>query len=136
MVRHPVIADLVDGNWLGTASSGTFLLFFEQGKSKPSQRILDLIAKRTFSPVSFFLAHGNRGAGALPESPQDLVTEMVSVAARLRQMKVERAQRHVDQEALELFEVSARQGAQLVRSIQQKPSGRNVELRIAGMRHE
>jgi transcriptional regulator with XRE-family HTH domain len=114
--------------------SRTFLLFVEQGKSRPSQRVLDLIAKRTHRPVSFFLA-APRDPGDLADNAPDLATEMVSVAARLRQIRSE-ARRQVDYEALKLLEVTLRQGAELVRAIQHKPSGRAIELRIAGTRRE
>jgi transcriptional regulator with XRE-family HTH domain len=114
--------------------SRTFLLFVEQGKSRPSQRVLNLIAKRTRRPVSFFLA-APQDAGDLADSAPELATEMVSVAARLRQLRSE-ARRPVDQGALKLLEVTVRQGAEVVRAIQHKPSGRGVELRLAGTRRE
>jgi transcriptional regulator with XRE-family HTH domain len=114
--------------------SRTFLLFVEQGKSRPSQRVLDLIAKRTRRPVSFFLAPPKQ-AGDLADNASDLATEMVSLAARLRRLSSD-ARRQVDQEALKLLDVSVRQGAELVRAIQHERSGRAVELRVAGTRRE
>ena len=109
--------------------SRTFLLLVEQGKSRPSKRVLDLIAKRTHRPVSFFLAQ-QQDAGATPDRDPDLATEMVSVAARLHQIR-NKALEHVDQEALKLLETTVRQGAELVRAIEHQRSGRAVELRIA-----
>ena len=115
--------------------SRTFLLFVEQGKSRPSKRILDLIAKRTHRPVSFFLSSEPQGADASATRALDLATEMVSVAARLRQLRSD-ARRQVEQEALKLLEVTVRQGAELVRAIETKDSGPAVDLRIAGTRRE
>ena len=115
--------------------SRTFLLFVEQGKSRPSKRVLDLIAKRTHRPVSFFLSSQEQGGDASTDHAPDLATEMVSVAARLRQIRNDTS-RHVDQEALKLLEVTVRQGAELVRGVEHKRSGRAVGLRIAGTRRE
>lgn len=115
--------------------SRTFLLFVEQGKSRPSKRVLDLIAKRTHRPVSFFLSSDRPEAGASADHRPDLATEMVSVAARLRQLRND-ASRHVDQEALKLLEVTVRQGAELIRAIEHKRSRSAVDLRITGTRRE
>lgn len=115
--------------------SRTFLLFVEQGRSRPSKRVLDLIAKRTHRPVNFFLAEQQQDAGASADRTPDLATEMVSVAARLRQLRGD-VGREVDQEALKLLEVTVRQGAELVRAMEPKPSSRAVELRISGARRE
>ncbi|HEV2416022.1 MAG TPA: hypothetical protein VGX27_14555 [Candidatus Dormibacteraeota bacterium] len=123
------------GQVAGDDFSRTFLLLVEQGKSRPSKRVLDLIAKRTHRPVSFFLAQ-QEDTGGLPDRAPDLATEMVSVAARLRQIRLGGVRTNVDQEALKLLEVTVRQGAELVRAIETKHSGRAVELRIAGTRRE
>ena len=97
--------------------SRTFLLFVEQGRSRPSKRVLDLIARRTHHPVSFFLAAQQEGAGGPADRTPELATEMVSVAGRLRQIRAG-ATRRVDQEALKLLEVTLRQGAKLVSAIE------------------
>ena len=111
--------------------SRTFLLFVEQGKSRPSQRVLDLIAKRTHRPVSFFLSSRLQDAGALQGRGPALATEMVSLAARLRQIR-NNVRGQADREALKLLEVTMRQGAELVRAIEHKTSGRAVDLRGGG----
>lgn len=115
--------------------SRTFLLFVEQGKSRPSKRVLDLIAKRTHRPVSFFLSSQPQDAADSADRAPDLATEMVSVAARLRNLRSE-ARGHVDQEALKLLEVAVRQGADLVRAIEHKPSGHETDLGIARVRRK
>ena len=114
--------------------SRTFLLFVEQGKSRPSKRVLDLIAKRTHRPVSFFLAM-EQDAGASSHRAPDLATEMVSIAVRLRNIRSE-ARGHLDQEALKLLELTVRQGAELVRAMEHNHSGRGVDLRIASTHRE
>lgn len=116
--------------------SRTFLLFVEQGKSRPSKRVLDLIAKRTHRPMSFFLSTQLPAAGTFHDHAPDLATELVSVAVRLRQIRLEDARTNADREALKLLEVTVRQGAELVRAIETKGSGRAVELRIASTRRE
>lgn len=127
-------AGLSLGQVAGDDFSRTFLLLVEQGKSRPSKRVLDLIAKRTHRPVSFFLAQ-EQDAGAMPDRAPDLATEMASVAARLRKIRSE-APGHVEQEALKLLELTVRQGAELVRAIEHNRSGRAVDLRIASTRRE
>ena len=112
--------------------SRTFLLFVEQGKSRPSKRVLDLIARRTHRPVSFFLASGPQAAD-VRFAPPDLATEMVSVAARIRHIRTQ-AKIGPNREALRLLELTVRQGAELVRAIGDEPSNPAVELRIAGAR--
>ena len=114
--------------------SRTFLLFVEQGKSRPSKRVLDLIAKRTHRPVSFFLA-APQDADALPNRAADLATEMVSVAARIREIGSE-ARTHVDQEALKLLESTVRHGANLVRALEHEHSVHSVELPAVSRRRE
>jgi transcriptional regulator with XRE-family HTH domain len=114
--------------------SRTFLLFVEQGKSRPSKRVLDLIAKRTRRPVSYFLLPPARQS--LPSSglTSDLAADLNAAAGSLRKLKSETQLEPVEQEALKLLELNLRQGAELARAIQKRASSLRSPLRLSTLR--
>jgi transcriptional regulator with XRE-family HTH domain len=92
--------------------SRTFLHFVEQGRSRPSRAVLELIAKRTGRPVSFFLA-----PAAEQPKVSILATDLLAIAGRVRNAMLAEGVGAAEYEALKLLEVALRQGAQLTRAI-------------------
>lgn len=93
--------------------SRTFIHFVEQGRSRPSQEVLDMIAERTGKPVSWFLA----GVRPSPEPVQDVATQLTALAGRLRRVMAGTDLTRTEREAVKLLEVTLRQGAALGRAI-------------------
>lgn len=102
----------------GTDVSRTFLHLVEQGRARPSQRVLALIARRTRRPIGFFL----RQPGKQPESANELAADLAGVATRLRRMVAITKLTKTEREALKLIEVALRQGATLMRAIPRQDS--------------
>ncbi len=93
--------------------SRTFIHFVEQGRSRPSQEVLELIAERTGKPVSWFVT----GVRTSPEPVQDLATQLTALAGRLRRVMAGTNLTGTEREAVKLLEVTLRQGAALSRAI-------------------
>jgi transcriptional regulator with XRE-family HTH domain len=94
--------------------SRTFIHFVETGQARPSQAVLDLIARRTRKPVSYFL----RPAGQEPTPGEALAEEMSRVAGRLHRFVIGNQLTKKEVAALKLVERSLRQGATLARGIE------------------
>lgn len=97
----------------GDDVSRTFIYLVEQGRSRPSQGVLELIARRTGKPVRYFL----RPATNEPLSNQDLAEELSIVARRVRRFVAIKRLTKLEREAMRLIEVSLRQGSALVRVV-------------------
>jgi transcriptional regulator with XRE-family HTH domain len=98
----------------GDDVSRTFIYLVEQGRSRPSQPVLELIARRTGKPVRYFLSP----AAQEPLSNRDLAAELSSSASRVRRFVAIKRLTKLEREAMKLIEVSLRQGAALVRAVQ------------------
>lgn len=98
----------------GDDVSRTFIYLVEQGRSRPSPPVLNLIARRTGRPVRYFLSP----AAQEPLSNQDLAAELSSSASRVRRFVAIKRLTKLEREAMKLIEVSLRQGAALVRVVQ------------------
>ena len=101
----------------GDDVSRTFIYLVEQGRSRPSAGVLELIARRTGKPVRYFLSP----AAHESLSHQDLAAELSSVAGRVRRFVAIKRLTKLESEAMKLVEVSLRQGATMVRVVQTKP---------------
>jgi transcriptional regulator with XRE-family HTH domain len=103
----------------GAEVSKAFIHQIEQGRSRPSRAILELIAKRTGRPLSFFTA-GLRA----PAAEADLAVEVSRVAARLKAFASSASLTQPEHEALQMVETLLRGAEKLLRSI-------SIEMREA-----
>ena len=98
----------------GSDVSRTFIHFVEQGRSRPSQPVLALIARRTGKPISYFLA---QPAGDT-EPTTNLVDDLTRVADQAGRFSRASGLTKVDREAMKLVELTLRQAASLTKSVQ------------------
>ncbi len=97
----------------GEDVSRTFIHFVEQGRSRPSQSVLALIARRTGKPVSYFLdttAQEGRGSG-LPD-------ELMRVAGSVRRFAASRRLSAAEREAMKLVETALQHGSRVARAVE------------------
>ncbi len=115
-------AGLSLGDLAGDDVSRTFIHFVERGRSRPSRRVLELIAERTGRPLSYFLTHER------PEPPDAPVAsigaELSAVATHVRRYVKSRRLNKVDREAMTLIEVTVRQAAVVASAIQTRGGSR------------
>jgi transcriptional regulator with XRE-family HTH domain len=97
----------------GDEVSRTFIHFVEQGRSRPSQGVLALIARRTGKPVAYFL-NGNPH----DEPGSELAEELTRVAGTVRRFAVGRRLTAGEREAMKLVEMTLRQGARVARAVE------------------
>lgn len=107
-------AGLSLGQVAGQDVSRTHIHLIEHGKTRPSQAVLELIASRTRKPTSYFILEIAPAADA----GADLVDQLKGIARRVRQFGGDSRITPPESEAMKLLEVTLRQGAELVRSIQ------------------
>jgi transcriptional regulator with XRE-family HTH domain len=107
----------------GNEVSRTMIHFIEHGRSRPSERVLKLIARRTGKPMSYFEARGGSSAGAA----RSLASELATVADRVRQLARTGQLTRTEVQALTLVEVNLHQGAALIRSLERTPIPRSRE---------
>lgn len=102
----------------GADVSRTFIHFVEHGRSRPSNAVLALIARRTGKPMSYFLQD------QLRMSPQgtDLAEELTGIADRVRRFIALRQLAPAEHEGMRLLEVSLQQGAQFARAVERGTS--------------
>jgi transcriptional regulator with XRE-family HTH domain len=100
----------------GEEVSRTFIHFVESGQSRPSRRVLELIAQRTGKPLKYFVRPKGQNESARSESSK-LALELVAVAGHVeRFVKTNRLTRS-EREAMLLVEGALHQAAALARSI-------------------
>ncbi len=98
----------------GDDVSRTFIHFVERGKSRPSRRVLALIAHRTRKPISFFMAEPSSDA----QPSTDLAAEVTRVAKQAQQFATAKRLTTVERETMKLVELTLRQAAKVTKSIQ------------------
>ncbi len=101
----------------GDEVSRTFIYLVERGRSRPSQAVLTLIARRTGKPISYFLAKASQKS----QPSNDLANELSEVAIHIRRFVDKNRLDKLEREALRLVEVSLHHGASVARTIQSKP---------------
>ena len=99
--------------------SRTFIHFVETGQSRPSQRVLALIARRTGKPISYFMAESKPDTG----QSTDLAADLIRVGERVRKFAAMNGLTKVEREAMSLIAVTLRRGAELTRSVQTSSRG-------------
>ncbi len=100
----------------GDQVSRTFIYLVEQGRSRPSPAVLELIARRTGKPISYFLTAAARKS----QPTNDLAMELSDVAAHVRRFVAMHPLDKFQREAMKLVELSVYQGAVLAKTIQSK----------------
>lgn len=100
----------------GTDVSRTFIHFVEQGRSRPSQAVLALIARRTGKPISYFLAQPANDT----EPTTDLAGDLTRVANRVGQFGRATGLTKVERDSMKLIELTLRQAAELTKSVQSR----------------
>jgi transcriptional regulator with XRE-family HTH domain len=101
----------------GDDVSRTFIHFVEQGRSRPSQHVLALIARRLGKPVSYFL-NGSQSE----EHGSELAEELTRVAASVRRFVARRRLTPGEREAMKLVETTIQQGARVARAVEKGSS--------------
>ena len=94
--------------------SRTFIHFVEHGRSRPSQAVLALIARRTHKPMSYFMAESTPDAG----QSTDLAADLTRVGERVEKFAAMNGLTKLEREAMTLIALSLRQGARLTKSVQ------------------
>ena len=97
--------------------SRTFVHLIETGRSRPSRRVLALIARRTGKPISYFIA----GSTLEPEQNTDLATDLTRVAGRVRRHALAARLSRSEAEAMKLVELTLHQAAELVKALPSIP---------------
>jgi transcriptional regulator with XRE-family HTH domain len=97
----------------GTEVSATFIHFVERGVSRPSEKVLRLIARRTGRPIGYFAPQdSDRTARGLR-----LGQELARLARQAREIGKTSGLVTVEMQALKLIEVTLRQAAEVANSI-------------------
>ena len=115
-------AGLSLGDLAGDDVSRTFIHFVEHGRSRPSRRVLELIAERTGRPVGYFLTHERPDSGEVPT--ENISAELSALATRIRRFVRSRRLNKVDREAMTLIEVTVRQAATVASAVQGRGGSR------------
>jgi len=100
----------------GDDVSRTFIYLVEQGRSRPSQPVLALIARRTGKPISYFLRPGSSES----QPPSDLADEMNRLASRVHRLGSQRTLSSAEREAVRMIEGTLHHAAQVTRAIQRR----------------
>jgi transcriptional regulator with XRE-family HTH domain len=106
----------------GNDVSRTLIHLIEHGRSRPSERVLRLIARRTGKPLSYFEARTASDHGAQANS---LALELAAVADHVRRFLRAGPLTPTEIQAITLVEVNLHQAAALVRSLEQARATRS-----------
>jgi transcriptional regulator with XRE-family HTH domain len=98
----------------GDEVSATFIHFVERGVSRPSQKVLGLIARRTGKPIDYFMPLGSSKVQPGPY----LAEALARVASQARELRKTIGLVAMEIEALKLIEVTLRQAAEVANSIE------------------
>jgi len=104
--------------------SRTFIHFVETGQSRPSERVLALIARRTGKPISYFMRQPSLAAQPIAE----LSTDLARVAERVREFVHDSRLTKTELEAMKLVELTLHQAVELTKSLQAR-SGTKLKRR-------
>ena len=99
--------------------SRTFIHFIETGKSRPSPRVLAMIARRTGKPIGYFTGQTGRNA----QRGFNLASELERSAIHVREFIESQSLDEVEASSLKLIEANLRQATQVLRAIQKRSSG-------------
>ncbi len=101
----------------GSEVSRTLIHFIEHGKTKPSKRVLELIATRTGKPVSYFVVPSQ---ASLPERAERVSVgrQLTDLATQTRRLAADQRLTKSEMESIKLVELVLRQAASLTDSIE------------------
>jgi transcriptional regulator with XRE-family HTH domain len=97
----------------GNDVSRTFIHQLENGVSRPSPAVLDLIARRTGKPASYFSSASARD----PLKQQALAADLLRLAVRVHRLVENVGFSPVQKQSMKLLETALRQGAVLTRKL-------------------
>jgi transcriptional regulator with XRE-family HTH domain len=100
----------------GEDVSRTFLLFVEQGKSRPSERVLKLIARRTGKPMKYFLI-SKRSRTRAHHSPKALAKQLAATAQTVRLLVSVYVLTESERTAMKQVEINLLQAVELTNSL-------------------
>lgn len=103
----------------GDEVSRTQIHFIEHGRSRPSQRILDLIAARTGKPVSYFILSGHAESRQAHDE-ESLARQLSELAGRVRRFSLNKRLTRSERESLKLLELTLRQAVVLTTLLEAK----------------
>lgn len=109
----------------GNDVSRTLIHLIEHGRSRPSERVLRLIARRTGKPVSYFEA---RPVANQEAAPPGLASELATVADHVRRFIRAKRLTRTELQAITLVEVNLHQATALVRSLERPRPRRSKRL--------
>lgn len=96
--------------------SRTFIHFIETGKSRPSPRVLAVIARRTRKPISYFTGQAGRNV----ETSVGLPSELTRIADHVREFIDSQELDEVERSSMKLVELTLKQAAQVTRAIRRR----------------
>lgn len=114
--RARIEAGLTLADVAGSEVSRTMIHFVETGRSRPSKRVLSLIAKRTRKTPRYFMRRDRRDS----RDDEDVASELSAAALRLKRFMKNRQVGEGEREALQFAEVALRHAASLTRSMQSR----------------
>lgn len=117
MRQARLAAGLSLGEVAGDDVSRTLIHFIEHGRSRPSRRVLELIAERTGRPVSYFTLGPSESHNGAEDS---LARQLSSAAGRVKRFAAAGRLSRSEREAVKLVEVSLRLAATLIGSLEGK----------------
>lgn len=103
----------------GDEVSRTQIHFIEHGRSRPSQRVLDLIAARTGKPVSYFVV-STEAESRQAQGEETIAHQLSEVAARVRRLAANKRLSRAEREAMKLLELNLRQAVVLATMLEAK----------------
>lgn len=103
----------------GDEVSRTQIHFIEHGRSRPSQRILDLIAARTGKPVSYFTLSPHAESRQAHDE-ESLARQLSELAGRVRRFALNKRLTRSERESLKLLELTLRQAVVLTTLLEAK----------------
>lgn len=103
----------------GDEVSRTQIHFIEHGRSRPSQRVLDLIAARTGKPTSYFIL-SSPAETRLAHSEESIARQLSDCAGRIHRFALNKRLSRSEREAMKLLEATLRQGVVLATLLETK----------------
>lgn len=103
----------------GDEVSRTQIHFIEHGRSRPSQRVLDLIAARTGKPISYFVL-SSQAESRLAQEEESIARQLSDLAGRIRRFGGNKRLTRSEREAMKLLELTLRQAVVLATLLETK----------------
>ncbi len=106
----------------GTVVSRTQVHFVERGRSRPSRRVLERIAKQTGKPVAYFLV-SEPDSLAPVNLEESIPAQLRTLASRVKRLAASRQLAKSERQSLELLALTLRHGSLITSALSHKPLG-------------